>query len=143
MNRKLDLDLAEARAGIEAMRAELIRRSLAAVVAVADSRGDLICLERLDNAPLPSIVVAANKAWTAAREKRTTKEIGAAVRSPESGFDVAYWGDSKMLGWAGGVPVFHDGVVVGAVAVSGLDLDSDEEMARIGLAAIQAILANR
>ena len=37
---------------------------------------------------------------------------------------------------AGGLPVLADGVVVGAVAVSGLPEDEDERIARIGLAAI-------
>ena len=38
----------------------------AAVIAVADSHGELIAFARMDHAPLASIRVAANKAWTAA-----------------------------------------------------------------------------
>lgn len=140
MNQRFDLNLAEARAAMDAMRTEIHRRAQNAVLAVGDSRGDLICLERMDGAPLPSIIVATNKVYAAARERITTREIGRNVRSPEHGFDVAYWGDPKMLGWAGGVPVFHAGVVVGAVAVSGLDEDSDEELARLGIAAIEALI---
>jgi glc operon protein GlcG len=141
LNHRFDLNLAEARAAMQAMREELERRALKAVIAVGDSRGDLICFERMDNAPLPSITVATNKVYAAARERITTREIGRNVRSPKDGFDVAYWGDPKMLGWAGGVPVFQDGTVVGAVAVSGLDQDSDEEIARLGVAAIEALLS--
>ncbi|MBL0157946.1 MAG: heme-binding protein [Bryobacterales bacterium] len=139
MFQRYDLNLAEARAAIDAMRTELERRGLKGVLAVGDSRGDLIAFERMDGAPLPSITVATNKVYAAARERITTREIGRNVRSPEHGFDVAYWGDPKMLGWAGGVPVFHEGVVVGAVAVSGLDEDTDEEMARLGIAAMATL----
>ena len=139
MFQRYDLNLAEARAAIDAMRTELERRGLKGVLAVGDSRGDLIAFERMDGAPLPSITVATNKVYAAARERITTREIGRNVRSPEHGFDVAYWGDPKMLGWAGGVPVFHEGVVVGAVAVSGLDEATDEAMARLGIAAMATL----
>ena len=142
MTQRFDLSLTEARVALDAMKAEIERRGLSAVLAVGDSRGDLIILERMDGAPLPSITVATNKVYAAARERITTREIGRNVRSPETGFDAAYWGDAKMaLGWAGGEPVFHEGVVVGAVAVSGLDEDSDEELARLGIAAIEAMSA--
>jgi glc operon protein GlcG len=133
---RLDLGWAEAKAAMDAMRAECERRGGAAVLAVGDSRGDLICLERMDGAPLPSITVATNKVYSAAREKIATRQIGRNVRDAESGFDVAYWGDPKMLGWGGGLPVFHAGAVVGAVAVSGLPEAVDEEIAAIGVAAI-------
>lgn len=129
---------AEAQAAIEAIKAEILRRNLAAVIAVADSHGELISLLRIDGAPLPSIVIATNKAWTAARERKPTREIGQAARDPKTGFDLAYYGDSRYIGWGGGVPVIIDGVVVGSVAVSGLPEEVDMELVQIGVAAILA-----
>lgn len=128
----------EAALATEAIRAELDRRGRAAVVAVADAHGELISLLRLDGAPLASIVIAANKAWTAARERRPTREIGQAARDPETGFDIAYYGDPRYVGWGGGLPVIVDGAVVGSVAVSGLPELEDVELAGIGVAAIAA-----
>jgi len=66
----------EAQRAIEAIQAELLKRGKAAVIAVVDSHGELIALLRLDGAPLTSIQIAANKAWTAARERKPTHEIG-------------------------------------------------------------------
>jgi len=129
---------AEAQAAIEAIRTEILRRNLAAVIAVADAHGELISLLRIDGAPLPSIVIATNKAWTAARERRPTREIGQAARDPKNGFDMAYYGDSRYIGWGGGVPVIVDGVVIGSVAVSGLPEEVDMELVQIGVAAILA-----
>ncbi|MEI9972265.1 MAG: 16S rRNA (adenine(1518)-N(6)/adenine(1519)-N(6))-dimethyltransferase RsmA [Ignavibacteriota bacterium] len=63
---ELNLDYAEARKAIEAILAELTARGKAAVIAVADSRGELIALVRMDGAPVSSIPVAGNKAFTAA-----------------------------------------------------------------------------
>jgi glc operon protein GlcG len=136
MNSYASLGQAEAQAAIQAIQADLLRRGLAAVIAVADAHGELIGLLRLDGAPLPSIVIAANKAWTAARERKPTREIGQAARNPQSGFDLAYYGDPRYIGWGGGVPVIVNGNVVGAVAVSGLPEEVDMELAQIGVAAV-------
>src|SRR5512140_1054758 len=96
---------AEAQTAIQAIQAELLRRNQAAVIAVADAHGELIELLRIDGAPLPSIVIATNKAWTAARERKPTREIGQSARHEETGFDVAYYGDPRYIGWGGGLPV--------------------------------------
>jgi len=136
MNRIVSLGHEEAQRAIQAIQAELVKRGKAAVIAVADAQGEPIGLLRLDGAKLPSIAIAANKAWTAARERKPTREVGQASRDPVSGFDIAYFGDPRYIGWGGGVPVVVDGAVVGAVAVSGLSEAEDVELAQIGLAAI-------
>ena len=136
MHQVMTLGHAEAQRAIQAIQAELQQRGKAAVIAVADAHGELISLLRLDGAPLPSIVIAANKAWTAARERKPTRELGQAARDPINGFDMAYYGDSRYLGWGGGVPVIIDGAVAGSVAVSGLPEQEDMDLASIGVAAI-------
>jgi glc operon protein GlcG len=128
----------DARIAVEAIRAELVRRGKAAVIAVADAHGETICLLRMDGAALSTIAVAANKAFTAARLRRPSRVIGRNVRNPETGFDISYYGDPRYVGWAGGLPVMIDERVVGAVAVSGLAEDEDEDLARVGIAAIMA-----
>src|SRR5512139_250616 len=136
MQHQASLGHVEAQRAIEAVKAELLRRQKAAVIAVADAHGELIGLLRLDGAPLPSIVIAANKAWTAARERKPTRELGQAARDPINGFDMAYYGDPRYIGWGGGAPVIIDGAVVGSVAVSGLPEQEDMDLAQIGVAAI-------
>jgi glc operon protein GlcG len=136
MNQYTSLGHAEAQRAIEAIQAELVKRGKAAVIAVADAHGELISLLRLDGAPLPSIVIATNKAWTAARERKPSRELGQAARDPNTGFDMAYYGDSRYIGWGGGVPVIISGAVVGSVAVSGLPEQEDMELVQLGVAAI-------
>jgi glc operon protein GlcG len=138
MYQSTSLGHTDAQHAIQAMQDKLLRRGKAAVIAVADAHGELIGLLRLDGAPLPSILVAGNKAWTAARERRPTRDLGQAARDPQEGFDLAYFGDSRYIGWGGGLPVVVDGVVVGAVAVSGLPEQEDMELAQVGVAAIIA-----
>lgn len=126
------IEYSEARRVIDAIADEIMRRGKAGVIAIADDHGELIAFGRLDGAPLSSITIAINKAWTAARERKPTKEIGEAARHTEKGFDIAYFGDPRFVGWGGGVPVWKDGKVIGAVAVSGLPQSEDMELANLG-----------
>ena len=130
------IDYAEARLALDAIHAEVLRRGKAAVIAVCDAHGELIAFARMDGAPLSSITIAMNKAYSAARERKPSKEIGNAARHPEKGFDIGYFGDPKFTGWGGGVPVWKDGHVVGALAVSGLPQVEDTELAEMGAAVI-------
>jgi glc operon protein GlcG len=136
MKHQTHLGHTEAQRAIEAIQTEIQRRGKAAVIAVADAHGELIALLRMDGARLPSIQIAANKAWTAAREQVPTRELGQKARHPQDGFDMAYFGDPRYIGWGGGLPVVVDGAVVGAVAVSGLPEAEDMELAALGAAAI-------
>ena len=134
----LSLGHAEARRAVDAIADELRVRGKAAVVAVADGHGEVIALLRLDGAPLSSVTIAMNKAWTAARERKPSGDVGAKARMPGAEFDIGYFGDPRFTGWGGGLPVLIDGVVVGAVAVSGLSQVEDIELAQIGVAACLA-----
>ncbi|HEX3684434.1 MAG TPA: heme-binding protein [Bryobacteraceae bacterium] len=130
------IEYAEARSAIDAICGEVLRRGKAGVIAVCDAHGDLIALARMDGAPLSSITIAMNKAYSAARERKPSKEIGNAARNPEKGFDIGYFGDARFTGWGGGVPVWRDGRVVGAIAVSGLPQTEDIELAELGVTII-------
>jgi glc operon protein GlcG len=130
------IDYSEARRAIDLIVEKAMQMQKSVVVAVSDSHGDLICLARMDGAPVSSIRVATNKAWTAARERKPTKEIGEKVRHPERGHDIAYYGDPNYIGWGGGIPVWRDGEVVGAVAVSGLSSHEDIALATLGVEVI-------
>jgi glc operon protein GlcG len=136
MIHQISLGNSEAHRAVEAIQHELKQRGKAAVIAVADAHGELIELLRVDGAPLPSILIATNKAWTAARERKPTREIGQSARDKETGFDLAYYGDPRYIGWGGGLPVVINGVVAGSVAVSGLPEMEDIDLAQIGVAAI-------
>lgn len=130
------LEYAEARRALDLVREEVSKRGKAGVIAVCDSHGELIAFARMDGAPFSSIQIAMNKAYSAARERKPSKEIGNAARHPEKAFDIGYFGDSKFTGWGGGVPIWKDGRVVGAIAISGLPQAEDIELAEMGAASL-------
>jgi glc operon protein GlcG len=127
------LDYSEARQAVDLIVEKALQMKKAVVVAVADAHGDLICFARMDGAPVSSIRVALNKAWTAARERKSTKEIGEKVKHPEKGHDIAYYGDPNYVGWGGGIPVRKNSEVIGSVAVSGLSSTEDIALAELGV----------
>ena len=138
MKQNPSLGSSDAQLAIQVITSELTKRGKAAVVAVVDDHGELIGLLRVDGAPLSSVVIATNKAWTAARERKSSFELGQASRDPKTGFDFAFYGDPRYIGWGGGVPVVVDGTVAGAIAVSGLVTEEDMELAQL---AVDAVLA--
>jgi glc operon protein GlcG len=128
----------DATAAIAAIRDELIKRCKTAGIAVVDNHGETIGFLRLKGASFSVITVATNKAYTAARMRRPTLQLGTAIRHPDTGYDVAYYGDPRLVGFGGGLPVIKDGAVIGGIGVSGLSQEEDDALAAIGIAAIFA-----
>ena len=124
----------EARAAIDGCLDALRTAGKAAAIAVADTHGELIAAWRMDGALLAAVGIAANKAYTSARLRAFSGEVGRSAQS--EGWDMHFHGDARYVGWDGGVPVFIDGACVGAVAVSGLTGVEDLEFAQAGVAAI-------
>lgn len=113
-------------------RAEAHNAGLAA--AVVDTHGELIAFLRTDGCRLPSITIAQNKAYTAAREQIDSKILG--ERSAEEGFPMTNFGELRYVSWGGGIPIIVEGVVVGAVGVSGLPEAEDIAYAKHGIEAL-------
>jgi glc operon protein GlcG len=119
---------AEAR-GLIAMIAERLEAQEAgAAIAVVDVHGELVAFLRTDGCGLASINIAIHKAFSAARERVESSVLG--DRSRDEGFPLTNFGDSRYVGWGGGVPIVVGGEVIGAVGVSGLPEADDVELAR-------------
>lgn len=119
---------------------DIVRRGVeakgrTAAIAIADAHGELLAFVRCDGALIASGPLAINKAFTAARLNRPTRVLGETLRA--KGTDVAFYGDPRYVGFGGGLPVRIDGVVAGAVAVSGLSDDEDEALAALGVAHLE------
>ncbi len=132
----VELSHLDAQRVLSAVQDELDRQARGAAVAVVDAHGELVAFVRTDGCPLPSINNAINKAYTAARERKPSGEIGASSRS--KGFPITNFGDLRYTGWGGGVPLEAGGAVVGAVGVSGLPEATDIEIATRAAAAFAA-----
>jgi uncharacterized protein GlcG (DUF336 family) len=102
-------------------------------VVVVDDHGEVVCSLRLDDAPLDTELNARRKAYTAARSDQTTTR-SLAEKVAGSTTEIASF-DPFFSFFLGGVAAFADGRRVGAVGVSGLLGEVDEQLA---IAAIRA-----
>lgn len=134
MHQKTVLSHSDAMAMLTTIYARANERGDGLCAAVVDEQGTLLAFIRTDGSPLASITIAQNKAYTAARERIPSKELGR--RSASDGFPMTNFGELRYVTWGGGVPIVHDGIVVGAVGVSGLDEADDIEYAEMAIAAL-------
>ena len=115
---------------VSTIQTELEEDNKGAAIAVVDAHGELLAFLRTDGCKLPSITIAMNKAFSAAREGKESRAIGDA--SIEEQFPMTNFGDLRYTAWGGGVPIKVDGKVVGGVGVSGLPEQEDMVLARMG-----------
>jgi glc operon protein GlcG len=132
MQQIVSLGHAEAMKIIDTLRQELDKENKGAAVAVVDAHGELIAFLKTDGCRLSSINIAINKAFTAARERQESKAVG--DESRERPFPMTNYGDLRYTAWGGGVPIFYQGEVIGAIGVSGLTEAEDMVLARMGAA---------
>lgn len=130
MHKRTEMSHAEAMQIVALIEAKLAGIGSGAAIAVADSHGELIAFLRTDGCDQTSVVIAQNKAFTAARTGVESRVIG--DRSKAEGFPPTNFGEPRIVGWGGGVPIVVDGEVVGAVGVSGLPEETDMILARSG-----------
>jgi glc operon protein GlcG len=135
MYQSYNLSHKEAQLMIGAIQSKLEEENKAAAVAVTDSHGELIAFLRMDGCHLPPLYVAINKAFTAAREGRESGDVGASSRN--GGFPMTNYGDLRYTGWAGGFPVIHEGHIIGAIGVSGLDEEMEAALGNLALSVIK------
>jgi uncharacterized protein GlcG (DUF336 family) len=104
-------------------------------IAVVDAGGNLLAFERMENAWLGSIDISIKKAWTSRAFDITTKDLGENSQSGNQFFGIHASNDGKVMIFAGGIPLKQDGVVVGAIGVSGGSGDQDHAVAQAGASA--------
>ena len=103
-------------------------------IAVCGPEGELIAFLRMDGASPAASVIAQNKAYTAARDRKSTKHMGEFMNANDR--PPAFWGDPGITGFGGGVPVTQDGKVIGGIGISGLSEEEDERIAYASIVAV-------
>jgi uncharacterized protein GlcG (DUF336 family) len=99
-------------------------------VAIVDTHGALVYFERMEDTQSASFDIAIMKAKVAATYRRTTRVFADAINKGGSPSFATLPG---VVGSPGGVPIFVSGKIVGAVGVSGVTGDQDEQCAKAGL----------
>jgi uncharacterized protein GlcG (DUF336 family) len=108
------------------VREEAEARDLSLAAAVVDEAGHLLAGQRMDGAALGAMRLAVGKAYTAVSWATPSGEF---ARSTQPGGDDWGWNttDSRIVVYAGGIPLLVDGELVGAIGASGGTAAEDEE----------------
>lgn len=130
---KKSISLEDARKAATAAAAEATKNKWNMAIAVVDDGGHLIYFERIDETQFGSIDIAIGKARTAASLKRPTKALEDALNKGQH----AILSFPNILPREGGVPIFADGKVVGAIGVSGGTSSEDAQVATAGVDALK------
>jgi glc operon protein GlcG len=122
----------------DAVAAAASEAGVSPVCAVVDGGGELMFMWRPDAAQLASVGVATDKARTAAIYRRPSKDF----EDQASGGRASALHLARAVPLQGGMPVLHDGEVIGAVGVSGASsADQDQELAVLGSLALAEVAA--
>lgn len=104
-------------------------------VAVVDAGANLKAFARMDGAWLGSIDIAIKKAKTARFFDMNTGDIGSLSQPGGSLFGIEH-SNEGLISFPGGIPIKNaEGVVVGAIGVSGSTVENDHTVAEAGLKA--------
>ncbi len=118
---------------IEAAEAYARQQAWNVTILVTDQNANPVMLRRLDGASARTVTIANSKALVVTRTGLTSGEYGARVEAGE--IDEIEGG----VTFQGGVPVYSNGELIGAVAASGVRGFQDEEVSIAGAEAIGSI----
>jgi uncharacterized protein GlcG (DUF336 family) len=101
-----------------------------AAVAVTDATGNLRAFQRADGAPFFTAEVAVSKAWTAASCGIATHVWNDYIADPKL---APLANVPKLMAVGGGLPLFHEGKLIGGIGVSGGSHEQDRQVASTAL----------
>ncbi|CAM3750884.1 heme-binding protein [Polaromonas hydrogenivorans] len=105
-------------------------------VAVVDASGVLAAFLRMPGAPLHSVEIAIDKAYTAVSFGLATSQWNEALQQHSVAVREGLVRRPRFVAFGGGLPVMENGQRIGGIGVSGGSEQEDEACARAGLAAI-------
>lgn len=103
------------------------------VVSIVDRGGNLLAMERMDDAFVTSIDIANNKAYTSWALRCGTDEMSKAIQPGESLYGLNLTNNARIICFGGGFPIVVDDEVIGAIGVSGGSVEEDMAIAKAGL----------
>ncbi len=127
------ISIEQAKKVMAGAEAEAKKNNWPVVIAILDSGGNLVMLQRLDNAQWGSIDIAKEKARSAVALRRPTKALQDLVAQGGANLRLLNIGYSVL---EGGIPIVVDGKIVGSVGVSGVTSQQDAQIGQAGIDAL-------
>ena len=131
--------LIDALAASDAVRASVAHAAALDIhinVAVVDAGGNLVAFLRMPGAPLHSIDIAIDKAYTSASFGLATSQWHGALQEHSAAVRDGIVLRPRFVAFGGGLPILEQGLRIGGIGVSGGSEQQDEAIAQAGLKAI-------
>src|SRR5262245_52178640 len=124
------IGIEQAKKVMTAAEAEAKKNNWPVVIVILDSGGNMVMMQRLDNAQWGSNDIAREKARSAVALRRPTKALQDAIAQGGVNLRLLTIGYSVL---EGGIPIVVDGKIIGAVGVSGATSQQDAQTAQAGI----------
>ena len=128
------ISLEQAKKVMAGAEAEAKKNRWNVVIAILDSGGQLVMLQRLDGAQWGSIDIAREKAKSSVALRRPTKALQDLIAQGGANLRLLNIGYSVL---EGGIPIVVGGKIVGGVGVSGVTSQQDAQIAQAGIDALK------
>ena len=129
----MHITMENARAAIEAARKKAVELETQMCIAVVDLGANLKAFLRMDDAWVGSIDIAIKKAKTAVFFMMPTGEIGKLSQPGKPLYAIEH-SNEGLITFPGGLPIVDEqGVLVGAIGVSGSAVENDNAVAEAGV----------
>ena len=129
----MHITMENARAAIEAAREKAVELETQMCIAVVNSGANLKAFLRMDDAWVGSIDIAIKKAKTAVFFMMPTGEIGKLSQPGKPLYAIEH-SNEGLITFPGGLPIVDEqGVLVGAIGVSGSAVENDNAVAEAGV----------
>jgi uncharacterized protein GlcG (DUF336 family) len=110
-------------------------------IAVVDAGNNLTAFVRQNGAWLGSIEIAKDKAFTARAFDISTAELAKVAQPGGPLYGIAVSNEGRVIVFPGGIPLEQGQEIVGAIGVSGGEVDQDHAVAEAGAAALAGVAA--
>jgi glc operon protein GlcG len=129
------ITLEQAKKVMAGAEAEAKKNNWPVAIAILDSGGQLVMLQRLDNTQWGSVDVAKDKARSAVAFRRPTKAFQDLIAQGGANLRLLNVSGASML--EGGIPIVVDGKLIGGIGVSGVTSQQDAQTGQAGIDALK------
>jgi glc operon protein GlcG len=129
-----NITLEQAKKVAAAAEAEARKNNWPVCIAIVDTAGHLVHYQRIDNTQTASVLICQDKAVSAAIFRRPTKSFEDRVAAGGGGLNALNLRAAATS--EGGLPLYVDGKIVGAVGASGVTPAQDGQIAKAGADAL-------
>jgi uncharacterized protein GlcG (DUF336 family) len=131
------ITLKQAKTVVDAAEKKAADIGVAMNIAVVDAGNNLTAFVRQDGGWLGSIEIAQDKAFTARAFDMPTADLAESAQPGEPLYGIAVSNEGRVIVFPGGIPLKNGDEVIGAIGVSGGEVDQDQTVAEAGAGALK------